>query len=156
MLYLSPMIKILRTDSDDPDFRNLVKELDDFLAELDGEEHAFYNSLNKIDKIKHAIVLYEDDKPIACGAIREFSPSSMEVKRMYTIPEYRGKGVATQVLNELEKWAIELHYEKCVLETGYRQPDAIHLYMKQGYKKIPNYGKYVNMENSVCFEKELK
>lgn len=150
------MIKLLRTDSTHLDFVSLVAQLDALLAELDGEEHAFYNSLNKIDKIKHAIVLYEDDKPVACGAIREFSPSSMEVKRMYTIPGYRGKGIATQVLNELEKWAAELHYEKCVLETGYRQPDAIHLYTKQGYKQIPNYGKYVNMENSACFEKGLK
>ena len=150
------MIKILRTDSQHPDFVSLVAQLDAFLAELDGEEHAFYNSLNKIDTIKNVIVVYEDDKPIACGAIREFSLSVMEVKRMYTIPGYRGKGIATQVLNELEKWAAELNYEKCVLETGIRQPDAIHLYTREGYKRIPNYGKYINVENSVCFEKELK
>ena len=150
------MIRLLRTDSQHPDFVSLVAELDALLAELDGEEHAFYNSLNKIDKIKNAIVVYDDDKPIACGAIREFSPAAMEVKRMYTIPGYRGKGIATKVLSELEKWAGELNYEKCVLETGIRQPDAIHLYSREGYKRIPNYGKYVNVENSVCFEKELK
>jgi len=150
------MIKILRTDSQHPDFVSLVAQLDAFLAELDGEEHAFYNSLNKIDTIKNVIVVYEDDKPIACGAIRKFSPSAMEVKRMYTIPGYRGKGIATQVLNELEKWAAELNYEKCVLETGIRQPDAIHLYTREGYKRIPNYGKYINVESSACFEKELK
>src|SRR5690242_17427239 len=118
MLYLSPMIKVVRTNSDDPDFIKLVKELDDFLAILDGEEHAFYNSLNKIDKIKNAIVVYEDVIPIACGAIREYSPTEMEVKRMYTIPGHRGKGIATIVLNELEKWAAELNYKKCILETG--------------------------------------
>ena|SRR6185436_769664 len=150
------MLKIVRTDSSHPDFIYLVAQLDALLAELDGEEHAFYNSLNKIDTIKNAVVVYEDDKPVACGAIREFSPSAMEVKRMYTIPGYRGKGIATIVLNELEKWTAELSYEKCVLETGNRQPDAIHLYMRQGYKRIPNYGKYLNVENSVCFEKELK
>jgi GNAT superfamily N-acetyltransferase len=150
------MLKIVRTNSEDADFIKLVKELDELLAELDGEEHAFYNSLNKIDSIKNAIVVYEDNKPVACGAIREFSSSAMEVKRMYTIPGYRGKGVATKVLNELEKWAAELSYNKCVLETGTRQPDAIHLYTKEGYKRIPNYGKYANVENSVCFEKELK
>ena len=150
------MISLLRTDSQHPDFISLVAQLDTLLAELDGEEHAFYNSLNKIDKIKHALVVYEDDKPVACGAIREFSPSAMEVKRMYTVPGYRGKGIATKVLSELEKWAVELGYEKCVLETGNRQPDAIHLYTREGYKRIPNYGKYVNVENSVCLEKELR
>ena len=114
------MIKVLRTDSQHSDFVSLVAELDAFLAELDGEEHAFYNSLNKIDRIKNVIVVYEDDKPIACGAIREFSPSAMEVKRMYTVPGYRGKGIATKVLNELEKWAVELNYEKSAINIRIR------------------------------------
>jgi GNAT superfamily N-acetyltransferase len=80
----------------------------------------------------------------------------MEVKRMFTLPECRGKGVATKVLDELEKWATELGYKKCILETGKRQPEAIALYKKNGYKRISNYGQYVAMENSVCFEKEMK
>ena len=149
------MIKLIRADSDNKDFIQLVNQLDAELAILDGDEHAFYAQLNKTDKIKHVIVAYENDKPISCGAIREYSPSIMEVKRMYTIPESRGKAIATKVLNELEKWASELAYQKCILETGKRQPDAIWLYQKNGYKAIPNYGKYVEMENSVCFEKVI-
>ena len=150
------MIKLIRTDSDNKDFIHLVKYLDAELAVLDGDEHAFYAQLNKTDKIKHVIVAYENDKPISCGAIREYSLTIMEVKRMYTIPERRGKGIATKVLNELENWASELAYQKCILETGKRQPDAIWLYKKNGYKTIPNYGKYVEMENSVCFEKGIQ
>ena len=149
------MIKLIRTDSDNKDFINLVNLLDAELAILDGDEHTFYAQLNKTDKIKHVIVAYENDKPLSCGAIREYSPAIMEVKRMYTIPGSRGKGIATKILNELEKWASELSYHKCILETGKRQPDAIWLYQKNGYKPIPNYGKYVEMENSVCFEKEI-
>jgi GNAT superfamily N-acetyltransferase len=80
----------------------------------------------------------------------------MEIKRMYTLPECRGKGIATKVLIELEKWANELSYEKCILETGKKQPEAIALYKKNGYKLIPNYGQYAEMENSVCFEKEIE
>jgi len=79
----------------------------------------------------------------------------MEVKRMFVLPEFRGKGIATKILVELENWAKELLYNKCVLETGKRQPDAIALYEKNGYLKIPNYGQYANMENSVCFEKVI-
>ena len=150
------MVTLIRTDSDNKDFIHLVKHLDAELAILDGEEHAFYAQLNKTDKIKHVMVAYETDKPISCGAIREHSPTTMEVKRMYTMPESRSKGIATKVLNELEKWASELAYQKCILETGKRQPDAIRLYQKNGYKSIPNYGKYVEMENSVCFEKNLQ
>jgi len=149
------MIKLIRTDSDNKDFIYLVKLLDAELAALDGEDHVFYAKLNKTDKIKHVIIAFENNKPISCGAIREYSPTVTEVKRMYTLPESRSKGIATKVLIELEKWASELSYHKCILETGKRQPDAIWLYQKNGYKTIPNYGKYVEMENSVCFEKEI-
>ncbi len=150
------MVSVLRTTSDNKDFTELVKQLDAFLAEIDGEEHVFYAQLNKTNTLKHVLVVYEDDKPVACGAIREFDPSAMEVKRMYTLPENRGKGFAIKVLTELETWAAELGYEKCVLETGLRQPEAVSLYEKSGYKRIPNYGKYANVVNSVCFEKEIK
>ena len=150
------MIKLLRTNSNNPDFIELVKQLDAFLAEIDGAEHAFYNQLNRTTNMKTVVVAYEDDEAVACGAIREFDTHSMEVKRMFTLPSHRGKGIAKLVLQDLEKWASELGYEKCILETGKRQPEAIALYEKSGYRSIPNYGKYLNVENSVCFEKELK
>ena len=79
----------------------------------------------------------------------------MEIKRMYTSPEFRGKGAATRILRELENWAAELSCKKCILETGKRQPEAIRLYQRNGYLPIPNYGQYAGIENSVCFEKQL-
>ena len=72
---------------------------------------------------------------------------------MYVRENQRGKGIATTILQELEKWAHKLSYEKCILETGIKQPEAIALYRKNGYNIIPNYGQYLNIENSVCFEK---
>src|SRR5215204_2248118 len=109
------MITITRTDSDNRDFISLVRLLDAELGERDGKDHSFYAQFNKIDKIKHAVVAYEDGEPISCGAIKEYSPISMEVKRMYTFPEKRVKGLASKVLAELEKWAAELGYEQCIL-----------------------------------------
>lgn len=150
------MINIIRTDSDNQDFIELVKYLDADLAERDGNEHSFYDQFNKIAKIKQVVVAYENDRPIGCGAIKEYDPNTMEIKRMYTSPTCRGKGVAAKILTELEIWAAELSCEKCILETGKRQPEAIGLYKKNGYKLIPNYGQYAGIENSLCFEKELK
>jgi putative acetyltransferase len=146
---------LIRTNSENIDFISLVKLLDADLAVRDGDDHSFYAQYNKIDKIKYVVVAYENDNPVACGAIKEFAPQVMEVKRMYTLPESRGKGIAQKVLFELEIWAKELSCVKCVLETGQKQPEAIRLYNKSGYKIIPNYGQYVGMDNSVCFEKEL-
>ena len=150
------MMKIIRTDSNNQDFGQLVKYLDADLTERDGTSHSFYAQFNKIDKIKYVVVAYENDKPVGCGAIKEYAPSTMEIKRMYTSPECRGKGIATKVLAELEIWATELSYKKCILETGKKQPEAIGLYKKNGYKVIQNYGQYVGIENSLCFEKKIK
>ena len=150
------MIILIRTNSDNKDFIELVKYLDAELAERDGDEYSFYAQFNKLDKIKHVVVAYENDKPIGCGALKEYNSNTVEIKRMYTLTESRGTGIATKVLTELEIWAKELLYKKCVLETGKRQPEAIALYQKKGYKHIPNYGQYTVVENSICFEKEIE
>ncbi len=150
------MISVTRTDSDNQDFIDLIKYLDADLAERDGDDHSFYAQFNKIDKIKYVVIAYENGTPVGCGAIKEYEPNIMEIKRMYTALENRGKGIASKVLTELENWANELSYEKCILETGKKQPEAIGLYKKNGYKIIPNYGQYAEVENSVCFEKIVK
>lgn len=148
-------MKTIRTTSENPDFQNLVKQLDKYLAVMDGDEHGFYDQFNKIDMLKNCVVIFDNDEAVACGAIKELDSKSMEVKRMFTLPEKRGKGLASAILKELEVWTKELGYEKTVLETGKRQTEAVALYQKCGYKIIPNYGQYIGIENSVCFEKEL-
>jgi GNAT superfamily N-acetyltransferase len=144
-----------RTDSANTDFQLLVHQLDRYLMGVNGDDHDFFDQFNKIDNIKHVVVLYLDGQPAGCGAIKEYEPGVMEVKRMFVPPPARGKGLATAVLKELETWAAELGYEKCILETGDTMPDAIALYKKNGYRSIPNYGQYVDVASSVCFEKHL-
>jgi len=145
----------IRTNSDDIDFQELVKELDIELKIRDGEEHVFYAQFNKTDKIKHVVVAYEGDIPVGCGALKEYSTDTMEVKRMFVRIDKRVNGIASGILRELETWSKELGYIKCVLETGKKQPEAIRLYEKNQYAIITNYGQYKGVENSVCFEKEL-
>ena len=149
------MIEIKRTNSDDVDFQSLVKELDKDLAIRDGDEHGFYAQFNKIDAIKYAVVAYENGEAVGCGAIKGFDENSMEVKRMFVPESKRSKGIATIVLKELEDWAKEMDFSKCILETGLKQLEAIRLYEKNGYVKIPNYGQYEGVENSVCFAKKI-
>lgn len=142
-----------RTNSDNKDFQNLVEALDADLKTRDGEDNAFYAQFNKITAIKHVIVVYENGLPLDYGAIKQYSGNTMEVKQMYMLPEKRGHGIAASILSELEVWAKELNYTRCVLETGQKQPKAIALYKKQGYQIIPNYGQYEGIANSICFEK---
>ncbi|MDR7209945.1 GNAT family N-acetyltransferase [Flavobacterium piscis] len=149
------MTILKRTNSDDIDFINLVVLLDRDLAIRDGEDHAFYNQYNKTDKIKNVIVFYENDVAAGCGAFREKESDTVEIKRMFVHPDYRKKGIASQVLAKLEIWAAENKYTCTILETGKKQPEAINLYQKSGYTIIPNYPPYEQMDNSVCMKKTL-
>jgi len=147
------VINLIRTNSDDSDFRELVALLDQDLQIRDGDEHSFYAQFNKVDKIRHVVVAYEDGEAAGCGAIKEYAEGVTEIKRMFVRAERRGRGIAGKILAELETWAKELNFSECVLETGLKQPEAIALYQKSGYKTIPNYGQYAGVENSICMKK---
>ncbi len=149
------MKNLVRTNSDNSDFRELVALLDADLQIRDGAEHSFYAQFNKIDKIREVIVAYENEKAIGCGAFKKYSAGAAEIKRMFVRPENRGRGIAGKILTELETWAKELNFSECILETGVKQPEAIRLYQKSGYEKIPSYGQYLNVENSVCMKKSI-
>lgn len=149
------MFTLKRTDNSSSDFVNLVAELDAYLKVTDGEDHGFYNQYNGLENIHHALVLYEGDIAIGCGAFKKFDEESVEVKRMYVKPSHRGTGAATQILEGLELWAKEIGNTRCILETGTRQVEAVKFYHKSGYERIANYGQYIGIENSNCFEKVL-
>jgi GNAT superfamily N-acetyltransferase len=149
------MLTLARNTSENPDFRALVRQLDRYLAELDGAEHGFYAQFNKIDLIRHAVVAYADGQPVGCGAFKELEPGVVEIKRMYVAEAHQRQGIAQAVLGELEAWAAELGYAIAVLETGRRQPEAIALYQRGGYQLTANYGQYVGVANSVCLRKPL-
>ena len=148
-------LRLVKTSNNNQDFLSLVKKLNAELAILDGDDHAFYNQYNGLEDIKHILVAYQGESPIGCGAIKTYSGSKMEVKRMYTLEGHRGKGVASLLLAQLENWAAELGYSHTILETGLRQESAIALYNKAGYTLIENYGQYAGIDNSRCFEKKL-
>jgi len=149
------MIRLVRTNSEDSVFINLVKDLDTFLKITDGDEHEFYSQYNNIDVIKHVVIAYYYEEPAGCGAFKMYEKDCVEIKRMFTKESFRGKGVASKILKELEGWAKELNYNFCILETGIRQTEAVALYKKNNYTLIPNYGQYTNVSNSLCFKKTL-
>lgn len=149
-------MRIHRTDSNSSDFKTLVKSLDANLAEHNGEDDAFFAQFNKIDMIKNCILVYIDETPAACGAFKELSEDTVEIKRMFTDPEFRKRGLGSSIVKELENWAKDLGYKKAVLETSKDLTNAISVYEKSGFQKIPNYGQYIGVDSSVCYGKDLK
>lgn len=148
------MIEIRRTTTANTEFLALVKSLDSELAIRDGDDHGFYAQFNKPQGLLGVVIAYLDDEPVGCGAIKRFSDTEAEIKRMFVKAECRGRRIAAQVLAELETWASELGFTAFILETGFKQPEAIALYKRSGYTVIPNYGQYANVPNSLCMRKE--
>jgi GNAT superfamily N-acetyltransferase len=152
----SPSVFVTRTTSESAGFTNLVEELTKFLAVLNGEQDSFYAKHNKSDGISTVVVAYIDNQAVGCGAFRWVEEGTVEIKRMYVDPAYRGKGVGGYVLRELEVWAKEHGAKRSILETSKRLGAAVHLYQKSGYQVIANYDPYVGVEDSVCFSKNLQ
>jgi putative acetyltransferase len=101
------------------------------------------------------VIRADDGRAIGCGGIARFDAARGEVKRMYVVPDARGRGLGRRLLEELEAQARELGYTSVVLETGDRQPEAIGLYETSGYERIPCYPPYDTRALSLCFEKRL-
>jgi GNAT superfamily N-acetyltransferase len=101
------------------------------------------------------LVAWRDKTAIGCGALVAMDENCVEVKRMYVTPTERGHGVATRILEELERCAREFDYDAIRLETGINQPESIALYGKAGFYRIPNFTPFVGDGSAVCFEKRI-
>jgi GNAT superfamily N-acetyltransferase len=147
------MIQLKRTNPSNQDFIQLIALLDKELKVTDGDMHSFYNQYNGIQNIKYVVVAYKNETAVACGAIKRYDDKTMEIKRVFVHSDYRRQGISKLLLAELEDWAKNLNVNRCILETGNLQVEAIGLYSKNGYQKIPNFGQYENLDGSLCFEK---
>lgn len=150
------MKTVKRTTSEDKDFRMLIAELDIELRARYGNTQVEYNQFNVIENLDTVIVVYNDSVPAGCGCFKEFDSNTVEIKRMFVPAIERGKGIGVLLMNELENWAVECGFKNMVLETGTAQPEAVHLYKKQGFEIIPNYEPYIgNEEFSICMKKRI-
>lgn len=145
----------INTDGRNPDFIELCRLLDDYLNELAGgeENRSQYIQYNTLKDIHDVVIAYDNDVPAGCAGFKRYNADTAEVKRVFIKNEYRGKGIAKQLINSLEKRAKEKGYGKLVLETGKQLTEANGLYGKIGFTPIPNYGQYKDMPESVCMEK---
>ena len=103
------------------------------------------------------LVAWLDGEPAGCGAVKplDLDPSKGEIKRMYTLPAARRRGVSRALLAALQARAAELGYRDLQLETGLAQPEAMQLYESDGWHRITPYGHYKDSPQSVCFAKAI-
>lgn len=149
------MITLRRVRADDDDFNTLITELDSELRERYGETQIRFDGLNRVPEDAHVVVAYNEKEPAGCGCFKSAGDGVVELKRMFVRHSFRGRGISKLICGELEKWAVDLRYQRIILETGVRQPEAISLYESVGFRRIGNYGEYQGNGMSVCMEKVL-
>jgi GNAT superfamily N-acetyltransferase len=147
--------RIVKTTSENGDFVNLIAALDKSLWERYPELKSDYWGNNILELNPNVVILYLDEKAVGCGCFKKYEKDTIEIKRMFVSPEVRGMGLAQTILQELERWAKDLGYSFSVLETLYKQKEAIALYQKTGYTIVDNYEPYVGLENSICMRKPI-
>ena len=147
-------MKIIRTTYLNPEFQELVAQLNTDLANRDGKDNPL-SQFNEITHLKHVVVLYLENKAVGCGAIARYDLSASEIKRMYVTPAHRGQQLEEKILTELENWAKELGHRKCILFMGVNQPEAMKLYLRNNFSVIENYGKLKDIPDSICLAKTL-
>ncbi len=150
------MTEYRRTISQNTDFQMLIQLLDKHLSMINGDDDTFFAAFNTVEQIHHVIVAYCDGKPVGCGTFKGFADDTAEIKRMFVLEEYRGRGIAQGIVAELEAWAMETGFSVCLLETSKKLASAIRLYQKSDYVIIPNYGQYQGVETSVCMQKVIR
>ena len=132
----------------------LAAELEDRYGEPDADpDHLTADDL--VPPAGAFVLAWLDRDAVGCGGLRRYDDGVGELKRMYVDPRFRGRGVAREVLGQLERRALRLGYRRLVLETGVRQPEAIALYASAGYEPIAPYGFYRTSPLSRCFAKTL-
>ncbi len=151
------MISVKRTTPDDPSVMGLIKKLDRELWERYPTNQSFFDAFNKLPEDARVVIALNDETPVGCGAFKplESPEKSVEIKRMYVDPSVRGRAIGVLLLESLESWAKEDGFDIAQLETGDNQPEAIRLYEKVGYQRIPNYEPYIGVEISLCYGKKL-
>ncbi|WP_269237531.1 GNAT family N-acetyltransferase [Flavobacterium flavigenum] len=148
-------IKVVHTTSENPDFIFLYNTFDTFLWERYPELKANYWGNNVIEFNPNVVLLYLNDKAVGCGCFKKYNETIAELKRMFVLPEARGLGIAKQIIREVESKAIDQGFKMLILETLYKQLEAINLYQKMGFEIIENYEPYVGRTNSICMGKNI-
>ncbi|GAA3450456.1 hypothetical protein GCM10018962_22890 [Dactylosporangium matsuzakiense] len=143
-------VRVVRRAAPDTAVAELVSLSADEAAYRYGDAEARTFPLDPNAKFVLATV---DGVGAGCAAIQPLDDQTVEVKRMYVRPAYRGNGLARRMLAALEDLAAGSHYLFIRLETGARQPESIRLYESAGYRPIPPYGPYVHSPLSLCYEK---
>ena len=150
-------VRLVEVHYDHKDFIKLCGELDSYLnMAIGGEDkREKYKKYNHLDTMDYVVLAYVGDKAIGCAALRRYSDTEIEVKRVFLEAAYRGRNIGGMLLQNLIDKAEKLGFDRMILETGLFLDASVRLYRRFGFERISNYGDYQNMEESYCMGREI-
>lgn len=160
----APGLRIERVGFGHPDAMRLIEAVQgEYVVRYGGRDDTPLDPLMFDPPNGSFFVGYAGDEPVASGAWRRRddvaafgTTDAAEIKRMYVVPEGRGRGHARAILAHLERTARDAGAEVMILETGDEQPEAIALYESSGYTPIESFGHYQWSPKNRCFAKPLR
>ena len=146
------------TDGNDADFARFYEETEAYYSRITGgiENRRGFVPHNLSESIGDVLIVSCGGTAIACGGLKRYSGTDVEIKRVFVEPEYRRQGIAAAIMAKLEEKALEQGYKRLILQTRPIMHDAVGLYKKLGYEEIGNYPPYDTLDGAICFAKEVR
>ena len=145
------------TDGYDKDFQLFYIKTEEYYSKIVGgtEKRSGFIPHNLSESISDVLIARLDDIPVGCTGLKPYSDRDVEIKRVWVEPNYRGRHIATEMMNIIENKAREMGFSRAILQTRSIMMDAVSLYKERGYELIENYPPYDKLDGAMCMALKL-
>ena len=150
-------LKFIWTDGNNEDFRQFYDVTEQYYNRIAGGagNRLPFIPLNLSSAVSDVLLVFLEDRAIACAGLKKYSGEDAEVKRVWVEPAYRRQHIAAMMMNRIEERAQMKGYRRVILQTRAAMADAVSLYTGLGYHQIDNYPPYDRLEGAICYAKEI-
>ena len=150
-------LEFIWTDGNNEEFHQFYLETEDYYSSIVGgkKNREGFIPYNLSESISDVLLAYMDGVAVGCAGLKKYNDSDVEIKRVWVEPDYRGRHIATELMDRIEDKAREMGFKRAVLQTRPIMEDAVGLYEKRGYELIENYPPYDKLEGAICMALNL-
>ena len=145
-------MEFIWTDGNNQDFQRFYFKTEEYYSKIVGgkKNRTGFIPYNLSESISDVLIAYADGKAVGCAGLKKYSGQDVEIKRVWVEPDWRGKHIATQLMDQIEDKARQMGFKRAILQTRPIMPDAVGLYESRGYVLIDNYPPYDKLEGAIC------
>ena len=145
------------THGDDPVFQHFYGVTEAYYCRIAGgaDKRRAFVPYNASDGIPDVALAFVDGEAAGCAGLKRHSETDGEVKRLWVEPAFRGRRIASGLMDRIEEKARQAGFRRLILQTRPAMADAVRLYESRGYRLIPNYPPYDRLDGAVCYAKTL-